>query len=227
MKKYFLGLWISVLSFAQTDTTAVIQEIDFTEASEKCYQSYSQKLSDKNKLYPPKTAVFKGIYTKNGEDIPFSGEIESKNNFTIKNIKVHQHSEKIAKDFYKEFFKKLYKVLYSHYWISKDSKYLEKFYCQYKNEEFYDFIILGNKAKKSVKLSKDKKGNFSVWLTSQGILDKIISVVDKKNDSNQSKTHNFTLTFKSDEKDVKFQSSKGVVVDHKNQNKITFEIHFD
>lgn len=50
MKEYFLGLWCCALSFAQTDDTAVIQEVDLTAGSSQCYHSYLQKLNDKKQL---------------------------------------------------------------------------------------------------------------------------------------------------------------------------------
>lgn len=88
MKKYFLGLWCCALSFAQTDDTAVIQEVDLTAGSSQCYHSYLQKLSDKNQFYSSKNTTFKGIYHKNGDVIPFN-----RKNINLNLIKVFNKEE--------------------------------------------------------------------------------------------------------------------------------------
>lgn len=227
MKKYFLGLWISVLSFAQTDTTAVIQEIDFTEASEKCYQSYFQKLSDKNKLYPPKTAVFKGIYTRNGEDIPFSAEIEidkkklDKINFG-KNFNDEENSV------LREFFRSSLMNNESNHFVTTDKKFLKQMYCQYNEEEhFYTFRMLNNKFKQSMDLEKRFGLSFRVWLSSLGQIEKISFLANMKQDNQRFYSDERPQYFTPYRNGIKMKSVKGNNVRIKGEGNITFEINFD
>lgn len=129
MKKLFLFLWVSLFSLAQNDEKT-IKEIDFSAESHKCYQNYIQKLNDNNKLYPPKTAYFKSVYIKNGEEIPFNGTLEYEKTFTIKDIKFNEAFSKEEQEFYRRFLGNIHKVLYSyHLFAANKQHFLEKFYC--------------------------------------------------------------------------------------------------
>lgn len=232
MKKYFLGLWCCALSFAQTDDTVVIQEVDLTAGSSQCYHSYLQKLSDKNQFYSSKNTTFKGVYHKNGDVIPFSGVIENGKVLAIRDIKFNENFSKEEQGFYKKAFEEIYKVSHSYYLFSvNNSTYLKSFYCQ--NDEakgVYTFRILGDNLKNTLKLGTDKKGNFSVWLTQDGIIDKIESFVDKREEKayeNLGNIHNFILNFIPYKKGVKLNKVKGKIINLKSNNHFDFEFIFN
>ena len=212
--------------------TIDIPEVNLSENSNSNFSKFTETLKN-TKLYSTKKALFNGVYNRNKNTFPFSGNIENHINSGSLSIFFRK---KIDNDSIKSPIKKAIGAFievgnYYYNIISqkKNREILSDFYCIDRGDNLWFFQAIKKDLKKVIKADTNTKANFFVKLDQNGKISYIKSTL-KHDDNNQSKSnlndHIFILYFTPYVDGIKISKSNIEIFNNYTKNSLQIDMNF-
>lgn len=213
--------------------TIDIPEVNLSENSNSNFLKFTETLKN-TKLYSTKKASFNGVYNRNKNTFPFSGNIE--NHINSGSLSIF-FEKKIDNDSIKGTIKKAIGAFievgnYYYNIISKkkNREILSDFYCIDKGDNLWFFQAIKKDLKKVIKADTNTKANFFVKLDQSGKISYIKSTLKHDDLNDQSKSnlndHIFILYFAPYVDGIKISKSNIEIFNNYTKNSLQIDMNF-